>query len=46
VSPHGAALLEYVVADMEAAGQPVAHTHEDPPPEGRGAARVPLVTAP
>jgi hypothetical protein len=25
-SPHGAALLEYVIADMEAAGQPVART--------------------
>jgi hypothetical protein len=36
-----------VVADMEAAGQPVVRTHEDPSPGGRdGAARVPLVTAP
>jgi hypothetical protein len=25
-SPHGAALLEYVIADMEAAGQAVART--------------------
>ena len=45
VSPHGAALLNYVVADMEAAGQPVVHTQEDPSPEGRGGSRVPLVTA-
>ena len=48
-SPHGAALLEYVLADMEAAGRPVA-----PIPDrlvavaGRGPATagVPLVTAP
>ncbi len=47
-SPHGAALLEYVVADMEAAGQPVLRTH-DPPPgmtsEGLSATSIPLVTA-
>ena len=49
VSPHGAALLEYVVADMKAVGQPVVPTPEDPSFEGRGGsgtARVPLVTAP
>lgn len=48
-SPHGAALLEYVLADMEAAGQPVAQTADlrpavagETPPE----ADVPLVTTP
>ncbi len=30
-SPHGTALLEYVVADMETAGQPVVRTHVHPP---------------
>jgi hypothetical protein len=30
-SPHGATLLEYVIADMEAAGQPVARAHDDGP---------------
>ncbi|HEX4174921.1 MAG TPA: hypothetical protein VHY81_03305 [Acidimicrobiales bacterium] len=40
-SPHGAALLEYVLADMETAGQPV-HDHA-PVVAGEG---VPLVTAP
>jgi hypothetical protein len=46
VSPHGAALLEYVVADMEAAGRTVVHRQEDRSPEGRDGASVPLVTAP
>jgi serine/threonine-protein kinase RsbW len=48
-SPHGAALLEYVQADMEAAGQRVVRTHDQPPGvdgEGRLAAGVPLVTTP
>ena len=43
-SPHGAALLEYVVADMEAAGQPVERTPA-PGAEGDGSPNntVPLV---
>ena len=48
-SPHGTALLEYVVADMKAVGQPVARAHEHPPgPTGTAAAAtsIPLVTAP
>ena len=48
-SPHGTALLEYVVADMEAAGQPVVRNHDHPPgvaSERSPAAGVPLVTAP
>jgi hypothetical protein len=47
-SAHGAALLEYVLADMEAAGQPVAPRDDNPAGgEGEGSAqRVPLVTAP
>lgn len=48
-SPHGTALLEYVVADMEAAGQPVVRNHDHPPEvasECSPAAGVPLVTAP
>jgi hypothetical protein len=47
-SPHGAALLEYVLGDMEAAGQPVACADDNPAgthAEG-SARRVPLVTAP
>jgi serine/threonine-protein kinase RsbW len=48
-SPHGAALLEYVLADMEAAGQTVVQTH-DHSTEIVGAvapaAGVPLVTTP
>jgi hypothetical protein len=48
-SPHGAALLEYVLADMEAAGQTLVRTH-DPPREVGGNASagtgVPLVTTP
>ena len=32
-SPHGAALLEYVIADMEAAGQPVTRTRGDAIPD-------------
>jgi hypothetical protein len=42
VSPHGAALLEYVIADMEAVGQSVERTaahHSDGPP----ADAIPLV---
>ena len=49
-SSHGTALLDYVVADMEAAGQPVVRTHDHPPGvAGRGSSAstsVPLVTAP
>jgi hypothetical protein len=48
-SPHGAALLEYVVADMEAAGQSVVRSHEHRPGVESGASPVqgvPLVTAP
>ncbi len=48
VSPHGTALLEYVVADMEAAGQPVVRAHNDPPAVASGPppSVIPLVTAP
>jgi hypothetical protein len=44
-SPHGTALLDYVIADMEAAGQPVvrSHDHIAGAPVVTG---VPLVTAP
>jgi serine/threonine-protein kinase RsbW len=48
-SPHGAALLEYVLGDMEAAGQAVVRTHDHPPGiagEGAATAGVPLVTTP
>lgn len=48
-SPHGAALLEYVLADMEAAGQTVLRTHDHPllvAGDGPGVPGVPLVTAP
>ena len=48
-SPHGAALLEYVIADMEAVGQPVVRTGHGPPgseDDGATGQRVPLVTAP
>ncbi len=47
-SPHGAALLEYVLADMEAAGQTVVRTHDHPTgTAGEGlAAGIPLVTVP
>jgi hypothetical protein len=50
-SPHGAALLEYVIADMEAAGQLVKRAPGDAPltdgDSGDGSAdAVPLVTAP
>lgn len=41
-SPHGAALLEYVIADMEAAGQRVMRT-EAQPGDGRSGEDVPLV---
>jgi GNAT superfamily N-acetyltransferase len=47
-SAHGSALLEYVVADMEAAGQPVVRTHDHRRAGTAGAApaaSVPLVTA-
>jgi serine/threonine-protein kinase RsbW len=43
-SPHGTALLEYVIADMEAAGQAVARTHETLPSGVDSAAGIPLVT--
>jgi hypothetical protein len=42
-SPHGAALLEYVIADMEASGQPVERTQQVAAP-GVTAAGIPLVT--
>jgi serine/threonine-protein kinase RsbW len=48
-SPHGGALLEYVLADMEAAGQAVVRQHDHLPGsagESSPAAGVPLVTAP
>jgi hypothetical protein len=48
-SAHGNALLEYVVADMEAAGQPVVRSHEraaDRVGTGSPATSIPLVTAP
>jgi hypothetical protein len=48
-SPHGAALLEYVLADMEAAGQSVVRAHDQAPRvagEGAVVPGVPLVTAP
>jgi hypothetical protein len=48
-SPHGAALLEYVLADMEAAGQTVVRTHDQPPGiagEGSAGPGLPLVTTP
>ena len=43
-SPHGAALLEYVLADMAAAGQSVVQAHDEPPVVAREG--VPLVTVP
>jgi hypothetical protein len=48
-SPHGGALLDYVVADMEAAGQVVVRVHEHLPATANErvlAASIPLVTAP
>jgi hypothetical protein len=48
-SPHGTALLEYVVADMQAVGQPVVRAHEHPPGAtgpGAAASGIPLATAP
>ena len=48
-SPHGTALLEYVIADMEAVGQPVLRTHDHRPGvAGRGssATSIPLSTLP
>jgi hypothetical protein len=41
-SPHGAALLEYVIADMEAAGQLVARS----PAQGTGGDGPPDLTVP
>ena len=43
-SPHGAALLEYVIADMEASGQPVARTEEVLAGGAPAATAIPLVT--
>jgi hypothetical protein len=46
VSPHGAALLEYVIADMEAAGQSVQRTRASSPSADNGGplgSTVPLV---
>jgi hypothetical protein len=48
-SRHGAALLEYVLADMEATGQPVLPSHVHAPQSQDGATwagGVPLVTGP
>ena len=48
-SPHGTALLEYVVADMEAAGQPVVRAHDHAPGVAGGGSfvtSIPLVTTP
>lgn len=48
-SAHGRALLEYVVADMEAAGQPVVRSDAHAAAreaDGSPAASIPLVTAP
>jgi hypothetical protein len=48
-SPHGAALLDYVVADMEAAGQRVARTDDHAPEVAAGALPergIPIATAP
>ena len=48
-SAHGSALLEYVVADMEAVGQPVLRTGGHPRGLAGGGSprtsRIPLVTA-
>jgi len=48
-SPHGNALLNYVISDMEAAGQPVVRTHDRPTGVSNGvqsARGIPLVTTP
>jgi serine/threonine-protein kinase RsbW len=48
-SPHGTALLEYVLDDMEAIGQPVVRTHDHPRERAAGgstATTIPLVTTP
>ena len=48
-SPHGTALLEYVLDDMEAVGQPVVRTHDHPRERAAGgstATTIPLVTTP
>jgi hypothetical protein len=48
-SPHGTALLEYVLADMDATGQLVMGTHDHSPEvadEGLVARSIPLVTVP
>jgi hypothetical protein len=42
-SPHGTALLEYVLADMDATGQLVMQTHDHPSEVAGG---IPLVTVP
>ena len=45
-SPHGSALLDYVLADMASVGQPVVRLH-DHPAEGRTpTTMIPLVTSP
>ncbi len=47
-SPHGTALLEYIVAEMEATGQSVMRTHDHPLATARGGPPdtiVPLVTS-
>jgi serine/threonine-protein kinase RsbW len=45
-SPHGAALLEYVVADMEAAGQPVMRTQDRSSGAGNGGGDPPTTIIP
>jgi hypothetical protein len=49
-SPHGIALLEYVVAEMEATGQSVVRNHDHPLTVARGGGPpdtiIPLVTTP
>lgn len=48
-SPHGTALLEYVVSEMEATGQSVMRNHDHPLAVARGGPpdmTIPLVTAP
>ncbi len=48
-SPHGTALLEYVLADMDATGQLVMQSHDHSPEvadRGLAAGSIPLVTVP
>jgi hypothetical protein len=48
-STHGAALLDYVLADMEAVGQPTVRTDDQlrgADGDGSSVAGVPLVTTP